>query len=247
MADGSQDPRHPKSSYAGKYPYNRVEVTESGHELHFDDTPGKERLRMAHRTGTYFEISPDGKKTELVTGHHIVYNKKGHTLTVDKNMDVKVGGSHRTSISGDQHKEVKGTVSHAFEGDHRTIVGGDKTTAVGGDHTHGVVGNSTTKIGGSSNTKHDGNTHTITDGSQTMQVGKDVVYSSETKITFKVGGSTITMTPGGITLKSDKNVTDGPTYLGSPDAAREVGGKGSVDSQGDKLVGQLAPNVYIPG
>lgn len=48
------------SSYAAEYPYNHVTATESGHYLELDDTPKAERVRVAHRTGSYVEMRPDG-------------------------------------------------------------------------------------------------------------------------------------------------------------------------------------------
>ena len=42
------------------YPYNDVTQTESGHFMEMDDTPGAERIRLQHRTGTFTEIQADG-------------------------------------------------------------------------------------------------------------------------------------------------------------------------------------------
>lgn len=73
------------------------------------------------------------------------------------------------------------------------------------------------------------------------------VYTVEstTSITLKVGDSSIVIETDKITIKSAKIVTDGPTYLGSPDADKKVGGKDSVDTGGDKLATKLADQVWI--
>lgn len=205
MTDSSgQDPRHPPSTYKAKYPYNKVEVTESGHEFHVDDTPGKERLRYAHRTGTYWEISPDGKFTQMTVAHHIEYVKGGYTQTVDKNYDQKVYGSHRTDITGDQHAEVKGTVTQAVDGDHKSIIGGDHVSAVKGDSVHGVTGRMVMKIGQGIQVKGDGTKEMKVDGTGVIQFGKDLLIESLTKLTLKVGGSTITMDSGVITVQASR-------------------------------------------
>src|SRR6185295_2543190 len=135
-----QDKRHPKSTYDAKYPYNRIEITESGHEIHYDDTPGKERIRESHMSGTYREISKDGKLVTVAVGNRIDYNKEGYTQTVDKNTDIKVGGAHRSSIGGSQHSEVKGDATSAVDGDSKTMIGGDSVSAVKGDMVTGVKG-----------------------------------------------------------------------------------------------------------
>jgi len=60
----------PPSSFAPKYPYNNALETESGHALEFDDTPGKERVHLAHRGGSYFEMDQDGNRLERVQKDH---------------------------------------------------------------------------------------------------------------------------------------------------------------------------------
>ena len=49
----SDNKRLPDTSYAAEYPFNQVSVSRSGHERHVDDTPGAERLREAHKSGTF--------------------------------------------------------------------------------------------------------------------------------------------------------------------------------------------------
>lgn len=142
------DPRHPSTSYNAEYPYNRVTVTESGHMIEMDDTPGHERIRYAHRTGTYWEISPDGRKVELVVANDYRYVKGGLTLTIDNNSDVKIAGNHRLSIGGDAHIEIAGKASVAVSGDAAIAVAGNMATIVGGDAFNKVYGNMTTKVDG---------------------------------------------------------------------------------------------------
>ena len=48
------------SMYAAKYPFNSAYETEGGHIFETDNTPGKERLHIQHKTGTDVEISPKG-------------------------------------------------------------------------------------------------------------------------------------------------------------------------------------------
>src|SRR3974390_822155 len=105
MADNTKDDgensthRHPPSSYNAQYPYNQKHVTRSGHEIEFDDTPGHTRIRIAHgKSGTYTEISDNGKRVDMTTGPAAKYNKQGVTETTDGNHDRKVGGSTRDNV-----------------------------------------------------------------------------------------------------------------------------------------------------
>jgi hypothetical protein len=188
--------RHPDTSYKSEYPMNRVMVTESGHEMHWDDTKGNERIRLAHMSGTYFEMSPDGRRVDMTTGHHAEYAKGGHTFTSDKNVDKKVHGSDRESVSGHKHQEVKGDYTSATGKDRKHITGGDSTTVTKGDSTHGTVGDYLEHVGGSFKSKVDGTGDIKVTGAMTIE--------SATSITLKVGGSTIVMTSGSIVAKSPR-------------------------------------------
>lgn len=220
----SQDKRHPKTVYDAKYPYNRMETTESGHEIHYDDTPGKERIRESHKSGTYKEISHDGKHVHMVVGNRVDYTKQGKTTTIDKNHDEKIGGSSRVSIHGGSHSEVKGNQTTAVDGDHKTMVGKDMVSAVKGDMATGVKGKTTFKMGGDLKIKGDALVHTIMDGVAKHEYGAEVTTTAEsdmkdeskTKITHKVGGSSVVIDGSSIVLTvggSSIRIEDGKITL----------------------------------
>jgi len=108
MADEEkQKQRHPETRYDAEYYYNKKSVTESGHEFEFDDTPGKERIRLAHRSGSYMEFSSDGRRVDSIKGHLHSYVQGGMTQTIDNNTDLKYNGNLRVSSAG-QHIEIDG-------------------------------------------------------------------------------------------------------------------------------------------
>lgn len=83
---------NPNSSFAAVYPNNKVTQTTSGHILEVDDTPGAERIRIYHKSGTFTEIHPDGAithkngdKWQITAG-----NDKTH---VTGNMEIHVDGN----------------------------------------------------------------------------------------------------------------------------------------------------------
>lgn len=214
-----QDKRHPKTTYDAKYPYNRIEITESGHEIHYDDTPGKERIRISHKSGTYQEVSHDGKIVNMAVGNRVDYNKQGLTVTVDKNLDQKVGGSTRTSIHGGSHTEVKGTMSTAVDKDVKSMIGGDSVSAVKGDMVTGVTGKTTMRLGGGIEVKGDQKIESKIDAEANLSFGKSLrIYSKEkmsilsddaieiispVSITLQVGSSHIIITPDAIHIKAE--------------------------------------------
>lgn len=98
----------PASAYAAKYPHNKVTRTEGGHVIEIDDTPGKERLHVFHKSGTYVEIDKDGRMVTKVAGDNfeiIAKNDTVHivgnlTLTVQGNVNMKVDGNMSTQVGG---------------------------------------------------------------------------------------------------------------------------------------------------
>lgn len=164
--------RLPPSTAAPEYPYNNAMVTRSGHEMHWDDTPGRERVRMGHRAGTYFEISEDGRKVELVSANEYKYTKGGLTLTIDKNGDVKIGGMLRLVVGGDAHVEINGNATAS--------IGGSLTAAV----------NKSAEI-------HAGESVTATAGKDiTATAGENIYASSVKNATVVVGGNMTSMVNG---------------------------------------------------
>lgn len=230
------DKRHPPSSYDAKYPMNRVRVTESGHELHFDDTPGAERIREAHKSGSYREVSANGRIVEMTVASHHTYVKHGYTVTVDMNHDHKVGGSARSSVSGDSHSETKGNSTSSVDGDHKQIVGGDHVSAVRGDSVHGVTGQTIMKIGKGIQVKGDSDIKSKIDGGAELQFGKDLVISSETKIVLKVGGSTVTITPSDIVFEAAGDIVHS-----TPSGMQWFGQESAGEKTGDKIVTLSGP------
>ena len=63
--DASEIPE-PENPFAALYPFNTVEQSDSGHLREVDDTPGAERIKETHRTGTFYEVHPDGSRVTKV-------------------------------------------------------------------------------------------------------------------------------------------------------------------------------------
>lgn len=113
MADSEEEnkKRHRETPMDAGYYYNRKNTSESGHEFEIDDTEGNERIRQAHKDGTYFEMIAGGHMTTSVKGHEHKYNQGGLTCTVDNNSDVKHNGNLRLSIGKGMHAEINGVTT----------------------------------------------------------------------------------------------------------------------------------------
>jgi len=125
----------PETKYDSVYPYNNVMETESGHIVEYDDTPGKERIHVAHRNGSFTEWYPDGDRVEKITkdnysivmkddnvfimgncnitiqGNAEVYVKKNATIKVDGNVGVEVGGNYEEQVGGTYSVQAGGNMS----------------------------------------------------------------------------------------------------------------------------------------
>lgn len=116
-----EDTRSDKSSYNAQYGYIQVIETPAGHQIQIDNTPGHERLFWRHSSGTYTEVSADGKVVNFAVGDVKNYNKAGTTFTIDENGDIKFSGHGRIMVGGGAHIEVAG--------DAGIFVGGDTALA----------------------------------------------------------------------------------------------------------------------
>jgi len=116
------------------YPNNHVYQSESGHVLEFDDTSGKERISIFHKSGSYDEVAGGefgGDRSVVIVGDSyevVIQNKniyitgdlnlnvdgnintkcKNYTLDVGEKMKVNVGGSQTITVGDGQTMSITG-------------------------------------------------------------------------------------------------------------------------------------------
>lgn len=172
-----------KSTRQPVYGLNQVNDYPGGHQVEFDSSPGYERRRVHHPSGTYEEVTADGAKTEVVQGHSMVYNKGGLTITVDQNHDVTVKGHSRMSIEGGMHVEIKGNCDLVVTGNMNEVVTGNKTSMIFGDHNTHVAGAS--NLSAKTVTQYSGQ-------SMSVKAGSTLAAESAGETTMKSGDMAIT-------------------------------------------------------
>ncbi len=129
----------PTSAYNATYPYNHVKETESGHIKEFDDTADNERIHEYHKSGTFYEVQPDGTKVTRVVGENYMIVAKGNdvnikgncNLTIDQNCTTYIKGDWDILVGGNKTETVQGTVTEEYAKTQNTTAGGD-ITIVGG-------------------------------------------------------------------------------------------------------------------
>ena len=169
----------PETPYAALYPYNTVEESDSGHIREVDDTPNAERIKETHRTGTFYEIHPDGSKVTKVVGDDF------SVIIRDKN--VKIEGVCNVNVVGNVDLNCGGNVDLNCDGDTTVSIGGDTTVSIGGDATVSSEGDATVSSGGGIN----------------LRAGEELVVSAS-DVTFAAGGN-MTFAAGGTLVLSDSS------------------------------------------
>lgn len=147
--------RSDKNSSKTEYGLNQVFETPSGHQIQLDNTPGNERIFIRHSSGTYMEMSADGKVTSFTVGDQKNYNKAGVTFTVDENSDVKMSGHNRIVTGGGLHSEIAGDLGAAVGGD-LALVGMGKVNMRAKQVYFGSDGSLNIRCGGNLNIEADG-------------------------------------------------------------------------------------------
>ena len=157
----------PEIPYQAVYPYNHVYESESGHIMEYDDTNGHERIHQRHKTGTAYEIGPNGTRTDIIKGDHYTFIKGKRQAQITGDCDVSIDGRHKIYInkSGveNNHYDIQigpnaniniqvdqGNINVVtVDGNINVNSGGDYNVKVAGNYTMAVSGNKTETIEGS--------------------------------------------------------------------------------------------------
>ena len=169
------------------YPYNHVNETESGHIVEFDDTPNNERIHERHRTGTSYEISPSGTRTDIIKGDHFTLLSGANKVSVGGNNDVSIDGRHKIYIN------KSNTANNHYD----IQVGSNANVNIqvdkGDVNLVTVDGKINVNSGGDYNVKVDGNYNMTVAGSRTVTVEGTTIDNTTGSVTHR--GSRIDLNP----------------------------------------------------
>lgn len=123
----------PASDWDAKPPLNNVMQTKSGHIFEMDDSPGSERIRLQHRTGSFTEIQSDGQeihkivadKYEIIAANNNVLIKGVCNITVEGLSILHVKGDAYTQVDGNAYIKNKGEVEISTDKSVSVRSGGD--------------------------------------------------------------------------------------------------------------------------
>jgi hypothetical protein len=108
-----------------QWPFNNARETASGHLFEMDDTAGRERVRLTHRTGTFIEMHPDGSQVNHIFGESFqIIETDGHVL-IKGTCSIVVEGNASIDVQGDLIQHVGGNMKTLVDGDYDLLVLGD--------------------------------------------------------------------------------------------------------------------------
>jgi hypothetical protein len=151
----------PAIPYNALYPFNHVYESESGHIREYDDTPNAERIHERHRSGTSYEISANGTRTDIIKADHYTLTSGDSKVYIQGNSDTTIDGRHKIFINKDgsanNHYDIQvgpgaNVNIHVDNGDlnlHST--NGRINMNAGGDYNLKVGGNMTVRVAGEFN------------------------------------------------------------------------------------------------
>ena len=135
----------PATPYNPTYTKNKV-ISSGSHIFEFDETPGKERVNIYHKSGTFTETHPDGTKvTKVVVDDYKITLNDSFELTK---------GSKKVEISGDADIHIEGKSTITSTGDmvinakSKTILNSDGDVNVNANTKCIVTSPDTTLTGG---------------------------------------------------------------------------------------------------
>jgi type VI secretion system secreted protein VgrG len=149
--------------------------------------------------GGYNEyVFDDTKGTELIREHG-QYDKDSkikHDLrnTIDNNRTDKIGVDDSETVGNNQQVDIGNNQTITVGNNHKLTVGNNQTIEVGNNRTLTVGNNRSATVGADDDL--------TVSGSQKIGVSGPIEISSDTSITLTVGGSTITIEPASVSIKS---------------------------------------------
>lgn len=168
----------PKSSYRGEYPFVKATKTEGGHVIEYDDTPGQERHRQMHPSGSYVEDAADGRKTDKAVGDRYFLTSGSRHDLCEGEYKVNVGGVETYVNFSDVISQIEGSRNTKITGNEAIEVAGNETRKITGDGTIEVSGNIKIIVSGNADITVSGNTKTEVGGNYDLNVGGTFKVSS---------------------------------------------------------------------
>jgi hypothetical protein len=229
----------PASPAKPQYPFNKVYESESGHVIEIDDTADYQRIKEHHRSGTFYEIHPDGSRVLKVV-------KDNYEVTLgDEYVNVK--GTSRVTIEGDCNLFVVGNCNTEIQGNKEEHIYGDCTQVIHGSEFKTVKKNVIEKIEGYMTlditeylAQGIGTYMTLTTGDYfTQTIEKDMTLKVSGALTETISGAQSTTASGNTSINNNVAISGSETVSGTIDAG------GIITSSSDVITGAISLKNHL--
>tara|TARA_B100000674_G_scaffold352834_1_gene295942 strand:- start:402 stop:1757 length:1356 start_codon:yes stop_codon:yes gene_type:complete len=172
-----------------QYPENQVKETSSGHIIEYDDTNGRERVMIRHRTGSGVEMRADGtvilsstnNTLRIVAANEKVIVEGDGEVVYNGNLKMKVAGDFDLEVGGDFNVNVIGDKEENVRGSFLESITKNKTTTVAENRAETVLGVDTLTVLSDKNQIIKGNYENVCEGLVEIDAGGNLVMTSEKK------------------------------------------------------------------
>lgn len=187
---------------SAQYPENQVKETSSGHIIEYDDTNGRERVMIRHRTGSGVEMRADGtviysstnNAIRIVAANEKVIVEGDGEVVYNGNLKMKVAGDFDLEVGGDFNVNVVGDKEEVIKSNSIQTVAKNKTTDIGQNKAETVIGADTQTVLSNKTQIIKGNYDNIVAGIIELDAAGDLVMTSESKIISSSPNTSITAT-----------------------------------------------------
>ena len=179
---------------APEYPNNQVKETASGHIIEYDDTYGRERVMIRHKTGSGVEMRADGtviisstKNTirlslgdekVIIEGDVEIAYQQNVKMRVGGDFDLDVAGNYNINVQGDLDENIKGSVFQEVERNYTSLLRQDKFETIRSNNSQFVFGNSKKIVKGNIDNSTEGTYENAVKGSLKMTSAGSITLST---------------------------------------------------------------------
>ena len=214
-----------KTEAPSQYPLNQVKETVSGHVIEYDDTAGRERIMLKHKTGSGVEMRADGTVILSSTQNSIRITAADEKVIVEGDGEIVYNGNLKMKVAGDFDLEVGGNFTTSVAGDIDELVKGSKVSdiaenkelAVQGNNAETVLGTKTETVLGNVFLTHKGNLDHDIMGTSEIAVGKEAVLTAENGVV--ISSLDINIAASSLTVIGDSGTVGGQEIVAYAKAA----------------------------
>ncbi len=182
------------------YSYNQVRQSPCGHVQELDDTPGRERILIKHKSGAGIEIRPDGSIIINAKGNLNIVGDNDHKVIIKRDGEISYTGNYTMNVAGDYDLKVGGDYTVSVDGRKKEEIGKNYLEKILGNKESLIVGNAYEQTNGSRSNTHIGDYNLFVKGNQTNFVEGTVRLNSK---------GSLEMTSEANIIRTASNILDG--------------------------------------